>query len=109
MLTSGVPQDSILGPLLFIIYLNDLPCGLHQAAKPVIYTDDTNVLLTAKNVEELKIKINGALDYMIGWFTANGLTLNTEKTNIMKFTSSYQQNEAFQVTNQNKIITGIHN
>jgi hypothetical protein len=40
------------------LYLNDLPCGLHQGAKPVIYADDTSVLLTAKNDEELKIKMN---------------------------------------------------
>jgi mannose/fructose/N-acetylgalactosamine-specific phosphotransferase system component IID len=105
----GAPQGSILGPLLFIIYLNDLPCRLHQGAKPVIYADDTSVLLTARNDEELKIKINGALDYMIGWFSANRLTLKIEKTNIMKFTSSYQQNETFQITYQNKKITGIHN
>jgi hypothetical protein len=41
-----------------MIHLNDLPCGLHQGAKPVIYADDNGVLLTAKNNEELKIKIN---------------------------------------------------
>jgi hypothetical protein len=51
--------------------LNDLPSGLHQGAKPVIYADDTSVLLTAKNDEELKIKVNHMLDYMIGWFSAN--------------------------------------
>jgi hypothetical protein len=81
--------------------LNDLPCGLPQGAKPVIYADDTSVLLTANN-GELKIKISCTLDYMIGWFSANGLALNMEKTNIMKFTSSYHQNEAFQITYQKR-------
>jgi hypothetical protein len=74
-----------------------LPYGLHQGAKPIIYADDTSVLLMAKNDEELKTKINCMLDYMTGWFSANRLALNTEKTNIMKFTSSYHQNEAFQI------------
>jgi hypothetical protein len=49
MIANGVPQFSILGPLLFIIYLNDLPYGLHQGNKPVIYADDTSVLLTANS------------------------------------------------------------
>jgi hypothetical protein len=89
--------------------LDDLSYGLHQGATPVIYADDTSVLLTAKNDEELKTKINCMLDYMTGWFSANGLALNMEKTNIMKFTSSYHQNEAFQIIYQNKKITGTKN
>jgi len=88
--------------------LSDLPCGLHHGAKPVIYADDTIVLLTAKNDEELKFKISCTLDYMIGWFSAKGLALNMEKTNIMKFTSSYRQNEAFQTIYQKKIKIGIN-
>jgi hypothetical protein len=51
---------------------------------------------------ELKLKISYTLDYMIGWFSANGLAMNMEKTDIMKITSSYHQNEAFQIIYQKK-------
>ena len=63
----------------------------------------------AKNDEGLKNKINCTLDYMTGRFSANGLALNMEKTNIMTFTSSYHQHEAFQIIYQKKIITGTNN
>jgi hypothetical protein len=88
---------------LNIIYLNDLPYGLHQGNKPVIYADDTSVI-TANNETELKNKMNNALHYMTGWFSANGLVLNMEKTNIMKFTPSNRQNETFQIIHYNRLI-----
>jgi hypothetical protein len=46
---------------------------------------------------------------MTGWYSANGLALNMEKTNIMKFTSSYHQDETFQIMYQKNIITGTDN
>jgi hypothetical protein len=109
VVANGVPQGSILGPLLFVICLNDLPYGLHQGNKPVIYADDTSVLITANNEAQLKNKINYALDYMTGWFSANGLALNMEKTNIMKFTPSNRQNETFQIMHQNGLLIGTNN
>jgi len=78
--------------MLFILYLNDLPYKLDHEGKPVLYADDTSVLVTAKNDAELKNKVKPVLASMIEWFSANGLPLNMEKTNIMKFTPSNHLN-----------------
>ena len=88
--------------------MNDLPYGFHQDAKPVIYADGTSVFLTSKNDEKLKTEFISALDYMIGWFTANGLALNMEKTSIIKFTTCQHQTESYQIEHLNKPIIGIN-
>jgi len=85
--TSGVPQGSVLGPLLFLIYINDFPYIIHQIAKPVIYADDTSILVHAANVMELKVKIDDSIYQIYEWVLVNGLTLNLDKTNIIKFSS----------------------
>jgi hypothetical protein len=66
-IVSGAPQGSILGPL-FSIYTNDFPYGIYHTAKPVIYADDTSLLITVKNVNELQVKAKTTLDYMSEWF-----------------------------------------
>jgi len=81
--TSGVPQGSVLCSLRFITYVNDVLLGIHYEAKPVIYADDTNILLTARSPEELKTKINSTS--IIVWFSVNGLVSNIEKINVAKF------------------------
>jgi hypothetical protein len=97
MIVSGVPQGSILGPMLFILYVNNLPYKLGHEDTPVMYADDKSVLLTAKNEAELKDKINPVLTSMMERFSANGLVLNIEKTNIMKFTSSNCSKQHFKL------------
>jgi len=89
--------------------MNDLPYGLQQDNLPIIYADDTSVLLTENNDTELKNKIKGKLEYLTQWFSANGLVLNMEKTNIMKFTPNMRQNETFQITHQNILLNGTNN
>jgi len=106
--SDGVPQGSIVGPLLFLIYLNDLPYGFHSQANPIIYADDTSVLLSADSEAELQSNMNLAIDFMTKWFSANSLVLNMDKTNIVKFTSKNRQTKNFRIIYQNKLISGVN-
>jgi hypothetical protein len=101
---NAVPQVSILGPLLFLIYINGILYGLYHTAEPVIYADDTSALITARNTKALQIKAKITLEYMSKWFLINGLTLNIEKTNIVKFSSTLYLGETFQIIYQNNAI-----
>jgi exonuclease III/thymidine kinase len=86
----GVPQGSILGPLLFLLYINDLPKIVPNDQTIVMFADDTSLLIRDDNSMGILNRVNVVLDQLGKWFGANGLVLNVTKTNTIRF--SLRQN-----------------
>ena len=68
-ITCGVPQGSILGPLLFLIYVNDL-CSASNILDPIMFADDTNLFYSHQNISSLFMTVNNELDKIGEWFKA---------------------------------------
>jgi hypothetical protein len=83
-ITCGVPQGSILGPLFFLLYVNDLARS-SDFFRFVLFADDTNLFASAKTKRELYKKVREELGLVSDWFACNKLTLNYKKTEYIDF------------------------
>jgi len=88
----GVPQGSILGPTLFILYVNDM-CNVSNLLKCILFADDTNLFYSGTDIDEMCTIVSGELDKLKIWFFVNKLSLNVKKTNFMLFSSKRQKND----------------
>jgi len=88
----GVPQGSVLGPLLFLIFINDIGKIPNLEAKPKIFADDTNMFIHGKDLPKLTELCQISIDKIFYWLTSNRLSINYDKTYYMLFSPSKNEN-----------------
>ncbi|CAF4750832.1 unnamed protein product [Pieris macdunnoughi] len=85
-ITMGVPQGSILGPFLFLVYINDLPQLVQNKPKMVLFADDTSLIFKVDRRSQNRDDVNNSILRVQNWFTVNNLALNDKKTKCIRFT-----------------------
>lgn len=107
-INKGVPQGSVLGPILFLIYINDI-VNVTSKFKYTIYADDTNLLMNNININNLHTDLIAELRNINHWTKINKLSLNTTKTNYILFQNRSIQHNISPVTIEGVMIDRVQN
>ena len=100
----GVPQGSILGPLLFLIYINDLS-SVSSFFHFVLFADDTNMIASHNDLGKLMTEVNTELDKVVDWFNANELIINHDKTSVIYF---HTKNNPYNIKDIKITMNGVN-
>ena len=91
-ITCGIPQGSILGPVLFLLYINYI-CNVSNIFNFILFADDTTILSTNKDTKLLCEQANNELDKLQNWLRLNKLSINVNKTNYIIFSNKKEKQD----------------
>jgi len=101
----GVPQGSVLGSLLFLLDINDLPKIINKTSAPIIFADDTSILFAHSHPIDFNENIHTVSETLNKWFRAHQLSLNFNKTNYVHFTTKRNMSVNLNIGFNNNLIT----
>jgi hypothetical protein len=108
MVKYSVPQGLVLGSLLFLLYINDLPNAIIQNATPILFADDTSIIITGRDPHKLQDDLNITFYQISEWFQLNSLSLNISKTHFIQFTSKSLNDSDINITYENNYISKVN-
>jgi len=100
-------RGSVLGPLFFVLCLNDLPNIIADPCKPVLFADDTSIIIANPSPSKFKEYINRIIENISDWFIVNSLSLNFDKTYFLQFMTKHNNEINIKISCDNKWIKEI--
>jgi len=98
-----------LGPLLFLIYINDLPKILNDYTIPILFADDTSIIVKGSNSRDFQVNMDNTFNHVNKWFKTNLLTINIDKTHYIQFKTKNKPTIDIKIVCNEQPITTAHN
>ena len=106
-ITDGDPQGSVLGPLLFYIYMSDLPKTINDRTVPVLFANDTSIIANSLNSKDFQTNMVTAFGCVNKWFKVNVLSINVNKTHYRQFKTKNKPTLDINIICDDNLVTTI--